>query len=73
MCESSGDWQSSVGMFEGGLQFLPSTWLAYGGAEFAVHAYDATREQQITVAERVLAGQGAGAWPVCGYHLGDAA
>jgi hypothetical protein len=29
----------------------------------------ATKEQQIAVAERVLAGQGKGAWPVCGGPL----
>ncbi len=63
-CESGGDWQANTGNgFEGGLQFTLSTWHAYGGVG---HAYDASREQQIVVAERVLAGQGIGAWPVCG-------
>lgn len=65
-CESSGDWHSTVGMFEGGLQFLPTTWEAYGGEG---HAYDASRAQQIVVAERVLKDQGIGAWPVCGSRL----
>jgi hypothetical protein len=60
-------------MFEGGLQFLNATWLAYGGGEYAEHAYDATTAQQIAVAERVLDGQGIGAWPVCGAYLKDAA
>src|SRR5262249_5090824 len=31
----------------------------------------ATREQQIAVAQRPLAGQGIGAWPVCGKHAGS--
>lgn len=66
-CESSGDWSASGGGYEGGLQFTPSTWRAYGGSG---HAYDASREEQISVAERVLAGQGWGAWPVCSRKVG---
>ena len=46
-----------------------STWTGHGGAEFAPTADQATREQQIAVAERVLASQGAGAWPSCGGPL----
>ena len=34
------------------------------------YAYQASREQQITVAERVLASQGWGAWPACSAKLG---
>lgn len=71
-CETGGAWQYPNGYaaggdngFDGGLQFLPSTWNAYGGREFAASASDATREQQIVVAERVLAAQGPGAWPGC--------
>ncbi|MDO5671027.1 MAG: DUF3235 domain-containing protein, partial [Corynebacterium sp.] len=56
--------------YHGGLQFSPSTWRAYGGTEFAPYAYQATREQQIAVAERTLAGQGWGAWPACSARLG---
>jgi hypothetical protein len=66
-CESGRDWTSSAGQYEGGLQFDPATWTAYGGGDYAEHAYQATRDEQIAVAERVLAGQGRGAWPVCGY------
>lgn len=70
-CESSGDWAANTGNgFEGGVQFTHSTWLAYGGGEFADHAYNASREEQIVVAERVLAGQGWGAWPTCSRKLG---
>ena len=69
-CESSGNWSINTGNgFYGGLQFTPSTWLAFGGADFAPRADLATREQQIAVAERVLAGQGKGAWPTCGRNL----
>jgi hypothetical protein len=53
--------------FSGGLQFTPSTWRAYGGQG---DAHTATRAQQITVAERVLADQGWAAWPACSAKLG---
>ncbi|MBH0781670.1 transglycosylase family protein [Nocardia bovistercoris] len=66
-CESSGNWSTNTGNgFSGGLQFTPSTWAAYGGQG---SAHNASREEQIRVAENVLAGQGAGAWPVCGAYL----
>jgi resuscitation-promoting factor RpfA len=70
-CESSGNWNINTGNgFSGGLQFTPSTWRAFGGAQFADVADQATREQQIVVAEKVLAGQGWGAWPVCSRKAG---
>ncbi|RMI30360.1 transglycosylase family protein [Nocardia stercoris] len=66
-CESSGNWAANTGNgFSGGLQFTPSTWAAYGGTGSPENA---SREQQIAVAENVLASQGAGAWPVCGAYL----
>lgn len=65
-CESSGDWSINTGNgYSGGLQFAPSTWAAFGGTEYAPEAAQATRAQQIAVAERVLAAQGPGAWPAC--------
>ena len=68
-CESSGDWAANTGNgFYGGLQFSESTWLAYGGGSYAQYANDASEADQITVAEAVLAGQGIGAWPVCGAY-----
>jgi hypothetical protein len=69
-CESGGDWHAHTGIFDGGLQFHPGTWLRYGGAAFAPYAYLATRDQQITIARRVLAGEGWEAWPVCSVKLG---
>ncbi|APU17684.1 LysM peptidoglycan-binding domain-containing protein [Actinoalloteichus fjordicus] len=74
-CESTGDWAINTGNgYSGGLQFHPQTWAAFGGTEYAPNAHQATREQQIAVAERVLAEQGPGAWPACsaktGWHLG---
>lgn len=64
-CESSGRWHINVGLFDGGLQFLPSTWWGFGGGEYAQFAHQATRRQQIDIAERVLAVQGPEAWPNC--------
>ena len=72
-CESSGNWTINTGNgYHGGLQFAPSTWTGHGGGEFAPAANLATREEQIAVAERVLANQGKGAWPVCGRGLSGA-
>ena len=70
-CESTGNWSINTGNgYHGGLQFSPRTWTAFGGAEFAPVAYRASREQQIVVAERVLAEQGWNAWPSCSRKLG---
>ena len=70
-CEAGGNWAINTGNgFSGGLQFTPSTWLAYGGGQYAPQAHLATREQQIAVASKVQAGQGWGAWPACTAELG---
>ncbi|CAM2931409.1 DUF3235 domain-containing protein [Prescottella defluvii] len=70
-CEAGGNWGINTGNgYHGGLQFSPSTWKSHGGGEFASTANQATREQQIVVAERVLANQGWGAWPSCSSKLG---
>jgi Transglycosylase-like domain len=63
-CESSGRWHVDA-RYDGGLQFDPLTWLGFGGGELARHAFEATKKEQITIAERVLAIQGSKAWPVC--------
>ncbi|MFF7354057.1 MULTISPECIES: transglycosylase family protein [Streptomyces] len=69
-CESGGNWSINTGNgFYGGLQFSASTWAAYGGTAYAAQANQATKAQQIAVAEKVLAAQGKGAWPVCGTGL----
>ena len=66
-CESGGNWSANTGNgFYGGLQFTEQTWLAYGGGQYASAANLASESQQIAVAQQVLAGQGIGAWPVCG-------
>jgi nucleoid-associated protein YgaU len=73
-CESGGNWSINTGNgFYGGLQFAQSTWAAYGGTAYAPRADLATKAQQIAVAEKVLASQGKGAWPVCGKGLSNAA
>ncbi|MGV9254203.1 transglycosylase family protein [Streptomyces sp. NPDC003697] len=73
-CESGGNWSINTGNgFYGGLQFTNSTWAAFGGTAYASRADLAGKAQQIAVAEKVLAGQGKGAWPVCGKGLSNAA
>jgi resuscitation-promoting factor RpfB len=62
-CESGGNWHINTGNgYYGGLQFSQSTWLANGGADFAARADLASREQQITVANRLYAKSGLGPW-----------
>jgi hypothetical protein len=69
-CESGGNWSINTGNgYYGGLQFSQQTWAGFGGTEYAARADLATKGQQIAVAERVLAVQGAGAWPTCGRNL----
>ena len=70
-CESSGNWHINTGNgFYGGLQFVQSTWVGYGGRAYAPRADLASKAAQIAVAKRVLASQGPGAWPVCSKRAG---
>lgn len=63
-CESGGNWSINTGNgYYGGLQWLPSTWRAYGGQGMP---HQASKHDQIIVAERVRTSSGLGAWPVCG-------
>ncbi|WP_102142419.1 transglycosylase family protein [Mycobacterium sp. QGD 101] len=63
-CESGGNWSTNTGNGHyGGLQFKPTTWAAHGGVGSPATA---SREEQIRVAENVLAAQGLDAWPTCG-------
>jgi len=67
-CESGGSWATSTGNgFHGGLQFTASTWRSFGGTGMP---HQASRTEQIAVAERVLAAQGWKAWPACSRKLG---
>jgi resuscitation-promoting factor RpfB len=53
-CESTSNWSINTGNgYYGGLQFSTGTWLSYGGGSFASRADGATREGQITIANKV--------------------
>lgn len=67
-CESGGNWSINTGNgYHGGLQFDPDTWREHGGKGAPE---DASKSEQIRVAERVLETQGWGAWPVCSRKAG---
>lgn len=62
-CESGNDWSINTGNgYYGGLQFSHSTWIAYGGGQFAENAHLTSRENQIAIAS----GMSLSHWPVCG-------
>ena len=63
-CESGGRWHLDS-YYDGGLQFHPDTWIAFGGGKYAAYAWQASRLEQIAIAEKVLAAQGPDAWPNC--------
>lgn len=74
-CESGQRWDivrsvNESTSYHGGLQFLPSTWNAFRPVDFPEHAHEASRSQQIVVAEQVRDHQGWGAWPACSRRLG---
>lgn len=63
-CESGGNWAINTGNgYYGGLQFTLGTWHSNGGAGLP---HQASREEQIRVANNVLNTQGIRAWPSCG-------
>ncbi|HEY3725207.1 MAG TPA: transglycosylase family protein [Acidimicrobiia bacterium] len=61
-CETGGNWSMQGSRFSGGLGFANSTWSSFGGGQFAGNAGQASREQQIVVAERVYARYGLSGW-----------
>ncbi|MDQ4115678.1 MAG: resuscitation-promoting factor [Actinomycetota bacterium] len=71
-CEASGDWSTNSGNgYYGGLQFDKQTWSAYGGDQYAPRPDQASREEQIAVANRVKDDRGGySAWPNCGKKAG---
>ncbi|WP_309074941.1 transglycosylase family protein [Streptomyces sp. NWU339] len=70
-CESGGSWsQNSGNGYYGGLQLTQEDWEKYGGLDYASSADQASRGQQIAVAEKILADQGVGAWRACGLLSG---
>jgi LysM repeat protein len=67
-CESGGDWSINTGNgYYGGLQFSQGSWNAAGGSGSPANA---SREEQIRVAENLQSMQGWGAWPSCSSQLG---
>lgn len=67
-CESTGNWNINTGNgYYGGLQFSVSSWRAAGGSGMP---HQASKAEQIRVAENLLAMQGWGAWPACSAKLG---
>lgn len=69
-CESGGNWSTNTGNgYSGGLQFSQQTWQANGGSGSPANA---SKQEQIRVAENVKQSQGMGAWPVCGAKGGQA-
>ncbi|MFD3314672.1 transglycosylase family protein [Streptomyces sp. NPDC058694] len=70
-CESGGSWSANSGDgYYGGLQMTQETWEDNGGLDYAPSADQASRSQQIAVAEKVLAKQGTSAWATCGLVAG---
>ncbi|WP_217144229.1 transglycosylase family protein [Streptomyces sp. AC627_RSS907] len=73
-CETGGAWsQNSGNGYYGGLQLSQEAWEQYGGLAYAPSADQASRAQQIRVAEKIHAAQGIAAWPTCAVlsGLGD--
>lgn len=70
-CESGGNWHINTGNgYSGGLQWHPDTWQRAGGTNYAPSAWQATREQEIAVAEAWLARTSWSQWPACARKLG---
>jgi hypothetical protein len=75
-CETHGDW-SNGGNWAGGLGIARSTWVAYGGRQFASTPDRATKRHQIIVANRIalwghLRKDGRYVYPVGIYGWGGA-
>ncbi|MGH3539654.1 MAG: transglycosylase family protein, partial [Pseudonocardiaceae bacterium] len=71
-CESGGNWAANSGNgYYGGLQFDKATWSANGGNQYAPYPYQASREEQIEIAQRVRNARGNyHAWPTCSAEVG---
>lgn len=67
-CESSGNWSANTGNgYYGGLQFNLATWQSNGGTG---NPANASREQQIAVAQTLHSKRGFSPWPACSAKLG---
>ena len=70
-CESTSRWHINTGNgYYGGLQISAGTWRAFGGHRYARLPHHAGKLKQMRVAERILRGQGWGAWPHCSRVAG---
>ncbi|MEU0073182.1 transglycosylase family protein [Streptomyces sp. NPDC006332] len=70
-CETEGSWSANEGDgYYGGLHIAQKDWDQYGGLDYAARADQASRNQQIAVAEKILADQGVGYWSTCGLLNG---
>lgn len=70
-CETGGSWSADEGDGQyGGLALTQEDWEAYGGLAYASRPDLASRNQQISVAQKLLADQGVGAWGTCGLTSG---
>lgn len=66
-CESGGNWAINTGNgYYGGLQFDIQTWIGSGGGAYAPNAAQASKAQQIDIANRVYAQRGLAPWG-CGW------
>ncbi|MFJ9948217.1 transglycosylase family protein, partial [Kitasatospora sp. NPDC091207] len=62
-CESGNNWSINTNNgYYGGLQINLTNWRYYGGTAYAARPDLATKKQQILIAEKILADQGARAW-----------
>ena len=62
-CESGGNWHINTGNgYYGGLQFNRASWNSNGGRDFAAYPHQASRAEQITVANRYYAKAGTSPW-----------
>ncbi|MEU7425669.1 transglycosylase family protein [Streptomyces sp. NPDC040750] len=70
-CESGGSWSANTGNgYYGGLSISQDDWDKYGGDQYADSADQASRSQQIAVAEKILADQGTTPWATCALLSG---
>lgn len=62
-CESGNNWSINTGNgYYGGLQFNAETWRSVNGQDFAALPHQASRAEQITVANRLFALRGTQPW-----------
>jgi len=66
-CESTNNWSINTGNgYYGGLQFDIPTWNSAGGSAYAARPDQASREEQIAVAENLAASRGTSPWACAG-------